>query len=327
MLGQPTVDAHAPGRRASAHRRATAGRHRDRRGPHHHRTAAQARRGRQVRRVLRPRRGLAATRDPRHHRQHVPRVRRHLRDVPDRPGDPRLPGLHGPCRGAHSTWWRPTPRPRASGTTPTARARRTPSTSNSTWRPSSRASPGPSRPQDRVSLSGARGAFRDALGRDAQEASRHGQTAEDLTRRRRRRGRRHHLVHQHLEPSVHRGGGTRRQARRRLGPHQKPWVKTSLAPGSRVVMDYLERAGLVEPLDAARLLPRGLRLHDVHRQLRTPARGRLEAVQRARPVGRRRCSRATATSRVASTPTSAELPRVAPAGRRLRARRARWTST
>jgi len=29
----------------------------------------------------------------------------------------------------------------------------------------------------------------------------------------------------------------------------KPWVKTSLAPGSRVVMDYLERADLVVPLD------------------------------------------------------------------------------
>jgi aconitate hydratase len=29
----------------------------------------------------------------------------------------------------------------------------------------------------------------------------------------------------------------------------RPWVKTSLAPGSRVVMDYLERAGLVEPLE------------------------------------------------------------------------------
>ena len=29
----------------------------------------------------------------------------------------------------------------------------------------------------------------------------------------------------------------------------KPWVKTSLAPGSRVVMDYLERADLVDPLD------------------------------------------------------------------------------
>ncbi|MDE2490309.1 MAG: aconitate hydratase AcnA [Elusimicrobia bacterium] len=29
----------------------------------------------------------------------------------------------------------------------------------------------------------------------------------------------------------------------------KPWVKTSLAPGSKVVMDYLKKAGLVEPLE------------------------------------------------------------------------------
>jgi len=35
-----------------------------------------------------------------------------------------------------------------------------------------------------------------------------------------------------------------------LGLSVKPWVKTSLAPGSRVVMDYLERADLVKPLDA-----------------------------------------------------------------------------
>ena len=34
-----------------------------------------------------------------------------------------------------------------------------------------------------------------------------------------------------------------------FGLHVAPWVKTSLAPGSRVVMDYLERADLVEPLD------------------------------------------------------------------------------
>ena len=33
------------------------------------------------------------------------------------------------------------------------------------------------------------------------------------------------------------------------GLRSKPWVKTSLAPGSRVVMDYYERAGLVEPLE------------------------------------------------------------------------------
>ena len=30
----------------------------------------------------------------------------------------------------------------------------------------------------------------------------------------------------------------------------KPWVKTSLAPGSRVVTDYLEKAGLIDDLDA-----------------------------------------------------------------------------
>jgi aconitate hydratase len=33
------------------------------------------------------------------------------------------------------------------------------------------------------------------------------------------------------------------------GLSSKPWVKTSLAPGSRVVMDYLERAGLLEPME------------------------------------------------------------------------------
>ena len=33
------------------------------------------------------------------------------------------------------------------------------------------------------------------------------------------------------------------------GLRSKPWVKTTLAPGSRVVMDYYQRAGLVEPLN------------------------------------------------------------------------------
>ncbi len=33
------------------------------------------------------------------------------------------------------------------------------------------------------------------------------------------------------------------------GLHSKPWVKTTLAPGSKVVMDYYERAGLVPYLD------------------------------------------------------------------------------
>jgi aconitate hydratase len=34
-----------------------------------------------------------------------------------------------------------------------------------------------------------------------------------------------------------------------LGLQTKPWVKTSLAPGSKVVSDYLEQAGLQDPLD------------------------------------------------------------------------------
>ena len=69
---------------------------------------------------------------------------------------------------------------------------------------------GPKRPQDRVSLSGARGAFRDALGREPIEV--HGiEAAEDVARRRgRRRG--DHVVHQHLEPLGARRGRTRRQS-------------------------------------------------------------------------------------------------------------------
>ncbi|WP_417449426.1 aconitate hydratase AcnA [Kordiimonas sp.] len=35
-----------------------------------------------------------------------------------------------------------------------------------------------------------------------------------------------------------------------LGLERKPWVKTSLAPGSQVVTDYLDRAGLTEHLNA-----------------------------------------------------------------------------
>ena len=34
------------------------------------------------------------------------------------------------------------------------------------------------------------------------------------------------------------------------GLTRRPWVKTTLSPGSKVVMDYLHKAGLVEPLEA-----------------------------------------------------------------------------
>ena len=63
MLGQPVLDAHPARRRLQAHRLHPVRRHRDRRRPDDHRDAAQARRRRQVRRVLRRGR-LARCRSP-----------------------------------------------------------------------------------------------------------------------------------------------------------------------------------------------------------------------------------------------------------------------
>jgi aconitate hydratase len=51
-------------------------------------------------------------------------------------------------------------------------------------------------------------------------------------------------------PSVLVGAGLIARNAVRRGLQVKPWVKTSLAPGSRVVTDYLERAGLLPYLDA-----------------------------------------------------------------------------
>ena len=51
-------------------------------------------------------------------------------------------------------------------------------------------------------------------------------------------------------PSVMLGAGLLARNAVAKGLHSKPWVKTSLAPGSKVVTEYLERAGLTEPLEA-----------------------------------------------------------------------------
>ncbi len=51
-------------------------------------------------------------------------------------------------------------------------------------------------------------------------------------------------------PSVMIGAGLLARNAVKRGLARKPWVKTSLAPGSTVVTDYLERAGLTEYLDA-----------------------------------------------------------------------------
>ena len=122
-------------------------------------------------------------------------------------------------------------------------------------------------------------------------------------RPRARRHRRHHVVHEHLQPVGH----ARRRpagAQRRGARADQPAVGQDVAgagvqgghrvPGPR----RADRAAR-----AARLQPRRLRLHDVHRQLRPAARRDQRRGQRGATSRSARCSAATATSRGASTPT------------------------
>ncbi len=51
-------------------------------------------------------------------------------------------------------------------------------------------------------------------------------------------------------PAVMLGAGLLARNARQRGLNVKPWVKTSLAPGSKVVTDYLTKAGLVDDLEA-----------------------------------------------------------------------------
>ncbi len=139
-----------------------AGRHRHRRRADRHRDAAQARCGRQVRRVLRQGRAGGAAGQPRHAGQHEPRIRFHRSHFPDRRGDHRLPEVHRPHATSNWRWSRPTPKSRACGTTPTT----SPTFSEyleldlSTVVPSIA---GPKRPQDRIALSDAKSTFREQI--------------------------------------------------------------------------------------------------------------------------------------------------------------------
>src|SRR5690606_11453339 len=51
-------------------------------------------------------------------------------------------------------------------------------------------------------------------------------------------------------PSVMLGAGLVARKARGRGLDTKPWVKTSLAPGSKVVTDYLTNAGLLDDLES-----------------------------------------------------------------------------
>ena len=112
---------------------------------------------------------------------------------------------------------------------------------------------GPKRPQDRVLLTDVDNQFNDELHATYKK--------EDLGRVN-IEARGHDLGHGDVviaaitsctntsNPSVLVAAGLVARKARAKGLHVKPWVKTSLAPGSQVVTDYLDKAGLTEDLNA-----------------------------------------------------------------------------
>ncbi len=115
---------------------------------------------------------------------------------------------------------------------------------------------GPKRPQDRVALVEAGKAFGAALTKSL------GVPANDVGKRVKVAGRNYELAHGHVviaaitsctntsNPSVMIAAGLLARKARARGLTPKPWVKTSLAPGSQVVSEYLAKSGLAEDLDA-----------------------------------------------------------------------------
>jgi aconitate hydratase len=115
---------------------------------------------------------------------------------------------------------------------------------------------GPKRPQDRVLLSNAAVAFREAL------LGEFGKTEESMPARVAVEGAEHDVGNGDVviaaitsctntsNPSVLIAAGLLAKNAVSKGLKVKPWVKTSLAPGSQVVTDYLAKAGLTKPLDA-----------------------------------------------------------------------------
>ncbi len=122
---------------------------------------------------------------------------------------------------------------------------------------------GPSRPQDRVTLSGAGKAFRAALGREPKRARAEHMPAAGTGDGGAAAGGGSPMpladgdvviaaitsCTNTSNPQVLVAAGLLAKKAVERGLSAKPWVKTSLAPGSRVVMDYLEKAGLLEPLE------------------------------------------------------------------------------
>jgi aconitate hydratase len=115
---------------------------------------------------------------------------------------------------------------------------------------------GPKRPQDRVALKNASSAFQAELTKGL------GVPANDVDKKVAVAGTNYEIGHGDVviaaitsctntsNPAVMIGAGLVAKKARALGLTPKPWVKTSLAPGSQVVTEYLDRAKLTSELDA-----------------------------------------------------------------------------
>ncbi|MFM2163570.1 MAG: Aconitate hydratase precursor [Planctomycetota bacterium] len=127
---------------------------------------------------------------------------------------------------------------------------------------------GPARPQDRVALTDMQSGWRRDLGKiynkgaGAAAPNATTMTAADGVSVRDPEGNEYQLKHGSVviaaitsctntsNPSVMIGAGLVAKKAAALGLTRKPWVKTSLAPGSKVVTEYLNAAGLTAALDA-----------------------------------------------------------------------------
>lgn len=114
---------------------------------------------------------------------------------------------------------------------------------------------GPKRPQDRVALTDLADGYMTALTGDFKIPS------DDVSKKQTVDGEKFTITHGDVmiaaitsctntsNPSVMIGAGLVAKKANALGLQVKPWVKTSLAPGSQVVTDYLEASGLQQELD------------------------------------------------------------------------------
>ncbi len=114
---------------------------------------------------------------------------------------------------------------------------------------------GPKRPQDRVALKDVKLGFAGSMDKEFNKAA-------EMTKRVPVPGRKHDLGHGDVviaaitsctntsNPSVMVAAGLLARKAVEKGLTVKPWVKTSLAPGSQVVADYYEKSGLQKDLDA-----------------------------------------------------------------------------